>query len=74
MTTRELDDVKNAAFQRGVARGRFEAASDQTKADARIAANCETWKDGQCEVCGVAWQGFMVDAGYDCGDKFRRRP
>ena len=54
ITTKELEEVKNAAFQKGVERGRFEERSDR---NSKMALNCANWKDGRCETCGVHWTG-----------------
>lgn len=45
-----------------------------TAADARsglrplagTAATCANWFNGRCEICGVPWEGYEVDATYHC--------
>lgn len=70
MTRQELDERENAAFQRGVKRGRYEAAADRSTE--RVARNCINWSGGRCESCGVQWQHHEVDADFKCPHFARR--
>jgi hypothetical protein len=69
MTRRELQEAEDAAYQRGVVRGRFEA----TNVTDRVARNCGHWQDGHCETCGVQWQSHEVGPDFKC-PHFTRRP
>lgn len=70
MTKDELRAKEDAAFQRGVARGKFEAsAKGQSE---RVARNCVNWQAGICDSCGVQWQGMEVGPDYKC-PHFRAR-
>jgi hypothetical protein len=60
----DLDAREQRAFQRGVARGRFEERVAMGKE--KVALNCAHWKDGRCESCGVQWQHFEVDGTFQC--------
>jgi hypothetical protein len=62
LTRNELRRIEDEAFQRGVARGKFEAASTSD----RVARNCANWKDGRCETCGAQHQYFEVGADFKC--------
>ena len=62
MTKDELRARENAAFQRGVARGKFEAATPSL----RVSRNCANYHDGICNVCGAQWQGCEVGPDYRC--------
>lgn len=74
MTVRELDDLKRAEFKRGVERGRFEeGARHSAKEYGRVAATCAHWGDGRCEMCGVQWQYFEVNAEFPCPHWRERR-
>lgn len=64
LTDRDLDEIKNKSFQRGVERGRFEERAAAGKE--RVAQHCFNWHHGKCEVCGVQWQDFEVDALHKC--------
>lgn len=61
LTRAELRERLDAEFQRGVARGKFEA-QDRS----RVARNCANWRDGVCEVCGVQWQDHQVGPDFKC--------
>ena len=61
---RDLDVIKQKAFQRGVERGRFEERAAIGKEP--VALNCANWKNGRCGECGVQWQGHEVDALFKC--------
>lgn len=56
LSARDLDARTQAAFQRGVERGRLEERIAIGKE--QVAFNCANWKDGRCESCGVQWQGM----------------
>lgn len=62
LTARDLQAREDAAYQRGVARGRFEAANTKQ----RVARNCNNWKDGYCDTCGAQSQSFEVHADFEC--------
>ena len=64
LTHRELDAIKNEAFQKGVERGKFEASAEYRKGP--YARNCKNWEDGLCETCGVQWQYFEIGADHKC--------
>lgn len=64
LSQRDLDEREQAAFRRGVERGKFEAA--MAAGNAKVAINCRNWKDGSCETCGVQHQYFEVGADYKC--------
>jgi hypothetical protein len=63
ITDRELQEIEDAAFQRGVARGRSEERLDRST---EVARNCANWKDGVCQRCGVQWQDCQVSADFYC--------
>lgn len=50
------------------------AKATVSTADESIAKNCKYWRDGQCDVCGVPWQGFEVDSGFHCAYFTERVP
>jgi hypothetical protein len=62
LTRQELSEIEAKAFQRGVARGKFEAGSTSQ----RVARNCANWAGGRCETCGVQWQYFDVNGDFAC--------
>lgn len=64
LTRDELRAKEDAAFQRGVQRGRFEAAAPDPHA--HVARNCANWNDGRCESCGVQWQDCEVGPDFKC--------
>jgi len=66
LTRAELQERESKAFQRGVERGRFEAASDRSRTSEKVARNCAHWIGGRCETCGVQWQDHEVGADYAC--------
>lgn len=77
MTSRELDEIKQAEFQRGVARGKFESlhATQQQ----RTARNCKNWTRtsdyiGTCQRCGVQWQYMEVGEDFKCPHFEERAP
>lgn len=70
LTSEELRAKEDAAFQRGVQRGRFEALRPK---DERISQNCANWSDGICNSCGAQWQGCEVGPDFEC-PHFRKRP
>lgn len=70
LTQRDLTAREDAAFQRGVRRGIFEARAASGKEP--VALNCANWKDGRCETCGAQWQGMEVDGLFKC-PSFRQR-
>lgn len=74
MTFEELRQKEDAAFHRGVERGKFEAASAATENKRPIARNCANWSGGECSSCGVPWQGMQVDEGHACTNFRRRTP
>lgn len=71
LTDRDLDAKINDAYQRGVKRGRLEAAMEAGKEP--VAMNCANWKDGRCETCGAQHQYFEVDGTFKCPHFSRRR-
>jgi hypothetical protein len=64
LSQRDLAEREDAAYRRGVERGKFEAAMIAGKAE--VAMNCSQWKDGRCEMCGAQSQGMEVGADYKC--------
>jgi hypothetical protein len=62
LTTKELREREDRAFQRGVERGKFEAGHINT----RVARNCIHWRSGRCETCGSQIQAFEVSGDYKC--------
>jgi len=62
LTRSELQAREDAAFQRGVERGKFEAGHVSTK----VARNCKYWFNGRCEACGVQHQYFEVNQDFAC--------
>jgi len=62
LTRRELAQIKDAEYQRGVRRGVFEASNP----DIHVAYNCANWKDGVCNHCGAQHQGCEVHGSYKC--------
>jgi hypothetical protein len=62
LTVRELEDIKDAAFARGVARGKFEAANTSQQ----VARNCANWKNGHCDTCGAQTHLFEVHGDFAC--------
>lgn len=70
LTERELREIKDDAFQRGVERGKFEARTS----DRKVARNCANWKDGYCESCGAQHQSFQVSGDYACPNFKPRTP
>jgi hypothetical protein len=64
LTARDLDERENKAFQRGVARGRFEERAASGKEP--VALNCANWSGGRCERCGAQSQYFEVDGLFKC--------
>lgn len=71
MTRAELRQIEDAAFRRGVERGKFEAVA-RNPTD-RLARNCANYSDGRCEICGVPWQYFECGPDYKC-PHFTARP
>lgn len=71
MTRAELRQIEDAAFRRGVQRGKFEATASSPSAQA--ARNCANYSDGRCERCGVQWQYFEIAPDYKC-PHFTARP
>jgi hypothetical protein len=70
LTGRDLDDIKNKSFQRGVERGRLEERIAIGKEP--VALNCANWKDGRCESCGAQWQDMEVSGDFKCPHFTRR--
>lgn len=64
LSHRDLSAREEAAFRRGVDRGRFEASMEAGKAE--VALNCTNWADGYCETCGAQTQSFQVNSDYKC--------
>lgn len=64
LSERELDRIKNEAFQRGVTRGRFEERCFHKQEP--VALNCNNWNNGNCETCGAQTQYFQVSWDYKC--------
>ena len=71
LSYRDLEERERKAFQRGVERGKLEAA--MAAGGAEVAQNCANWHDGRCQSCGVQWQYFEVSAEFKC-PHFNRRP
>lgn len=69
MTLDELRSKEDAAFHRGVARGKFEAFRSK---DERVARNCANWQPspnpliGTCNSCGSQIQHCEVGVDYKC--------
>ena len=72
LTSRDVDDIKDKAFARGVERGRFEERARHGKEN--VALNCANWSDGTCDACGVQWQDMQVSALHKCKHFSRRNP
>lgn len=70
LTQRDLDEREQAAFHRGVERGRFEERIKIGKEP--VALNCKNWKDGYCETCGAQHQMFEVGGDYKCPHFIKR--
>lgn len=70
LSSRDLDDREQKAFQRGVQRGAFEERIKIGKEP--VAFNCVNWKDGRCERCGAQSQGMEVGGEYKCPHFVRR--
>lgn len=64
LSARDLDEREQAAFRRGVERGKFEAAMAAGKAE--VALNCVNWKNGICDSCGAQHQGCEVSVDFKC--------
>lgn len=64
LSARDLDERERRAYQRGVARGRFEAKAEMGKE--QVALNCRHWDNGICNHCGAQHQGCEVDAMFKC--------
>jgi hypothetical protein len=70
LSARDLDVRVQAAFRRGVDRGRFEER--MAHGNEPVAINCANWRDGRCESCGVQSQFFEVGAEFRCPHFVRR--
>ena len=64
LTSRDLDAIKDEAFQRGVKRGAFEERCK--RGGEKVAMNCANWSNGICDTCGVQWQGHEVSKMHKC--------
>lgn len=64
LTSRDLDVIEQKAFQRGVARGKFEERLAAGKE--RVAATCQNWHEGVCHRCGSQKDFGEVSAEYKC--------
>lgn len=73
LTRAELREREDAAFQRGVERGKFEAQSAASRDKLPIAQNCRYWSGGYCQRCGAQHQSCQVGADFRC-PHFERRP
>lgn len=80
LTRDELRAREDAAFQRGVERGKFEASSKAQSE--RVARNCTNWRSadrpaypgqGFCDACGAQWQNCEVNADFKCPHFSARR-
>lgn len=72
LTAAELKAREDAAFQRGVERGKFEAQSAANRTRLPIAENCANWTNGTCQRCGVQHQHCEVGADFRCPYFVRR--
>lgn len=64
LSQRDLAEREDAAFRRGVERGKFEAAIAAGKAP--VALNCQNWCAGHCQICGAQHQDFQVSGDFKC--------
>jgi len=70
LSQRDLAAREDAAYRRGVERGKFEASIEAGTAE--VARNCANWKDGYCDTCGAQNQDMQITEDYRC-PRFRRR-
>lgn len=64
LSQRELQEREDAAFRRGVERGKFEERAAMNKEP--VAKNCKHWTDGYCDHCGAQSQSCQVSWDYKC--------
>lgn len=74
LTWQDLNARENAAFSRGVERGRLEEKLGPRR---EVAYNCKNWTSkggvmGYCEVCGAQTQGMEVSGDFKCQNFTRR--
>lgn len=70
LTASDLQRRLDAEYQRGVARGKFEASA--AARSERVSRNCANWTDGRCQSCGAQWQDMEVGPDFKC-PHFRAR-